>query len=600
MGIHRRRRPQEFRLGHLSRQCRDSRLARRAVQRLPGGQIHAKQHTTAANYSYVIFTVIRKNGSVKPPITSLVVFEDEHLLVADKPAGWNTHSPSPFAGEGLYEWLKQSDPSRANLAMIHRLDKETSGLIAFGKNAASNRSLTSQFERRAVRKKYVLLTDRKVPATDWLVKSTLARAGGKYLSRPLHAGLAPAETRFHDTGNVSRLAADNSQTYHLIEAEPITGRTHQIRVHAAERGCPVLGDTLYGGAPAARLCLHSARLSFLHPATRRDVSFESRPDFSADTRVALRGAVIDASLTDAYRLAHGAADGWPEFYVDRLGEFLLAQSPAAPTGAQRDFLESCRRQCSGRGVYHRILRQKPWLTALADASANWLAGETASGEIVARENGVRFALRLHDGYSTGLFLDQRENRRRLLTGYIAPKFVMESPREVLNAFSHTCGFSVCAALAGARVTSLDLSKKYLAWGKENFVLNGLRPGDHDFIFGDAFEWLRRLARKGRSFDLIILDPPTFSRSKERGVFQAEKHYGALLDAALPLLRSEGVLFASSNAAGLTPEHFLDAVAKAAAKARRSIARRHYAPQPPDFPISRAEPAYLKTVWLRVT
>jgi len=77
----------------------------------------------------------------------LIIFEDEHLLVANKPAGWSTHSPAPFAGEGLYEWLKNREPRWARLAIIHRLDKETSGLIVFGKTTVANRSLTDQFSR---------------------------------------------------------------------------------------------------------------------------------------------------------------------------------------------------------------------------------------------------------------------------------------------------------------------------------------------------------------------------------------------------------------------------------------------------------------------
>jgi 23S rRNA (cytosine1962-C5)-methyltransferase len=170
---------------------------------------------------------------------------------------------------------------------------------------------------------------------------------------------------------------------------------------------------------------------------------------------------------------------------------------------------------------------------------------------------------------------------------------------VLNCFAYTCGFSVCAALGGARTTSLDLSKKYLEWGRRNFTLNGLDPARHDFIFGDAFDWLRRLAKKGRAFDAVLLDPPTFSQSKESGVFRAEKDYGRLATAALPVLKPGGVLFASTNAAEWPPEEFLAHVTQAIRKAGRRIVQQHYVPQPPDFPISRAEPAYLKTVWLRV-
>jgi len=171
--------------------------------------------------------------------------------------------------------------------------------------------------------------------------------------------------------------------------------------------------------------------------------------------------------------------------------------------------------------------------------------------------------------------------------------------EVLNVFAYTCGFSVCAAKAGARTTSLDLSKKYLEWGRRNFALNGLDPAAHDFIFGDAFDWLRRLAKKGRAFDAVVLDPPTFSQSKENGVFRADKDYGRLVTAALPLVKPGGVLLASTNAADWPPEDFMVAVQTAIRAAGRKIVKQHYVPQPPDFPVSRGEPAYLKTVWVRV-
>ncbi|HKS36428.1 MAG TPA: class I SAM-dependent methyltransferase, partial [Verrucomicrobiae bacterium] len=165
--------------------------------------------------------------------------------------------------------------------------------------------------------------------------------------------------------------------------------------------------------------------------------------------------------------------------------------------------------------------------------------------------------------------------------------------------AYTCGFSVCAAKAGARTTSVDLSKKYLEWGRRNFVLNGLDPARHEFIYGDAFDWMRRLAKKQRRFDVIVLDPPTFSQSKGHGAFQAEKDYGELVNAALPLLAANGVLLASTNAAKLPPERFLGQVTVAIHSLRRKTVQHHYVPQPPDFPVSRGEPAYLKTVWMRI-
>ena len=220
------------------------------------------------------------------------------------------------------------------------------------------------------------------------------------------------------------------------------------------------------------------------------------------------------------------------------------------------------------------------------------------------ENGVTFELGFAEGYSTGLFLDQRDNRRRLLHGHVAANFplygtsVIPAP-EVLNCFAYTCAFSVSAALGGARATSLDLSRKYLDWGRRNFALNGLDPAAHDFIYGDVFDWLRRLAKKGRSFDVILLDPPTFSRAPGRGDFRAEADYGRLVSLALPLLRPRGVLLASANTARLSAVSFIGQVHAAIGEAGRHIIQEHYVPQPPDFPSTRDEPAYLKTLWFRL-
>ncbi len=91
----------------------------------------------------------------------LVLFEDEHLLVVNKPPGINTHAPAPFAGEGIYDWLRHRELRWADLAIIHRLDKDTSGVMVFAKTTLANRSLTEQFTNRTVRKTYVLLTDRR-------------------------------------------------------------------------------------------------------------------------------------------------------------------------------------------------------------------------------------------------------------------------------------------------------------------------------------------------------------------------------------------------------------------------------------------------------
>lgn len=539
-----------------------------------------------------------------------VLHEDEHLLVVNKPAGWNTHAPAPFAGEGIYDWLKHREPRWARLAIIHRLDKETSGVLVFGKTPLANRSLTEQFASRAVQKKYLLLSDRAPKQREFTARSKITRAGERYMSS---AAGETAETHFSravaaDVRRLKSSAVEACEPPHVgcheIMAAPLTGRTHQIRVHAAENGFPILGDTLYDGSPFSRVCLHAAELTFNHPATGEATTFHAPPDFEADAPESLRRAVIAPDATDAFRLIQGASDGWPGWYVDRLGAFLLSQSEGELSPPQCDYLQSLP---GVTGVYHKLLNRQVRRTSVAAASPVLSHGVAAPDAFTVGENGVKFELSFTEGYSVGLFLDQRDNRRRLLTGHIAadfelfPKAQTPDPRpEVLNTFAYTCGFSVCAAQAGARTTSLDLSKKYLEWGKRNFAMNGLDPMQHDFIYGDTFDWLKRLAKKGRAFDVIILDPPTFSQSKESGVFRAEKDYGKLVTAALPVLKPGGVLLASTNAAELPPEKFLEQIHAALRGVRRKSLQEHYVPQPPDFPISRAEPAYLKTVWLRVS
>lgn len=558
--------------------------------------------------------VATKLSNSLPPC---VLFEDEHLLVVNKPAGWNTHAPSPFAGEGIYDWLKHREPRWATLAIIHRLDKETSGVLVFGKTTLANRSLTEQFAGREVRKSYVLLTDHQPTQLAFMARSKLARAGERYVSGTYGE---EAETRFevrYPESQIRNPGGGSAIPCCELVAEPLTGRTHQIRVHAAANGFPILGDSLYGGRSFQRVCLHAHSLAFKHPATGERVHFEVKPEFERHWSEALQASFIDRAGTNAFRLVHGAAHLTPRFYLDALGNYVLAQldQPLHSTAETPD---------GYLGTYFKLLTRHVRGSTTIESCPRHFHGQTAPERFVIRENGVKFELSFNEGYSVGLFLDQRDNRRRLLTGHIAAGFdltsegrvsrvpnptddAMSGTREtrpseglkVLNCFAYTCGFSVCAALGGAQTTSLDLSKKYLEWGKRNFALNDLDPAQHDFIYGDTFDWLKRLAKKQRLFDVVILDPPTFSQSKVGGVFRVEKDYGRLVAAALPVLKQGGVLFASTNAAEWKPEAFLAEVERSIRCARRKTTQQHYVPQPPDFPVSRNEPAYLKTVWLRL-
>ena len=255
----------------------------------------------------------------------------------------------------------------------------------------------------------------------------------------------------------------------MVEAEPLTGRTHQIRVHAAESGFPILGDTLYGGTPAARVFLHAAEITFAHPATGAAATFPAPADFDADPRLALRAALIDPQRPMPSALIHGASDGWPGWYVERLGDYLLSQAEWPLQAGQHEEMAHLAKWFSARGAYHKTLSHHVRRASAAESSPQRCLGDAAPERFEIRENGVRFELGFQEGYSVGLFLDQRDNRRRFVTGHIAADFPLFRPQtpdarpEILNVFAYTCGFSVCAARR-ARERPASTSRKNISNG----------------------------------------------------------------------------------------------------------------------------------------
>ncbi len=307
--------------------------------------------------------------------------------------------------------------------------------------------------------------------------------------------------------------------------------------------------------------------------------------------------------TNAYRLVHGQADGWKDLYVDRLGDYLLMQSPQPLTESQTAAAKSWKEKFKSSGVYYKKLNRQVQKSTMNSASPRLVMGLESPDEFEVMENGLKFQLSMTQGYSTGLFLDMRENRRRILDNKIEPEFTMFDASlgvaTVLNVFSYTCSFSVCAARLGATTTNLDLSRKYLDWGRGNFELNQINPEDHDFIYGDALGWMKRLAKRGDTYDLVILDPPTFSRSKLSGVFMAKRDYGNLTSVAAPLVRKGGLLLSCCNTVGLNNAKFREIVRDGIRSQGRKIVKSFSVAQPQDFPVNTQEKAYLKTAWLRL-
>jgi 23S rRNA (cytosine1962-C5)-methyltransferase len=216
-------------------------------------------------------------------------------------------------------------------------------------------------------------------------------------------------------------------------------------------------------------------------------------------------------------------------------------------------------------------------------------GEAALAELAILEEGVPLVVRLGDGLSTGLFLDQRANRRRVRE--------MARGKRVANLFAYTCAFTVAAALGGAsRTVSVDASAVALERGRANLAHAGVEGGDHAFVAEDAFGWLARAARRGERFDVVILDPPSYSTTK-RGRFVADSDYPELAASALSLLAPHGRLLACTNHRGISPGRFRRMLFDAARLAKRDVAQVKDLAEPPDYPAAPGGDPHMKSALL---
>jgi 23S rRNA (cytosine1962-C5)-methyltransferase len=308
--------------------------------------------------------------------------------------------------------------------------------------------------------------------------------------------------------------------------------------------------------------------------------------------VARRAPLAADPQTNAYRLINRAADGFPELAVDRYADVLVAhlythgRRVAPPT----PLLKALAAHVGARAVY---LKYRPdQASTLSSTERDELAPQEPLvgpkvDEVEVIENGVRLIIRPGEGLSTGLFLDMREARvwvRDHSTGLT-----------VLNCFAYTCGFGLAAWLGGAaRATNLDLSRHYLDWGRANAARNGLAPTATDFIFGDVFDWLRRFRRAGTTFDMLILDPPSYATTK-KARFVIERDYASLVAQAMPLVAPGGWLLACANTRSLAARAFTGQLRAGLAEAGMPGAKLGPVAHEPalDFPVAAGEQPYLK-------
>lgn len=465
-----------------------------------------------------------------------IVYADDSWLVVEKPYGIPTHGGDP--GElGAQEWLELH--LGLKLYVCSRLDKGTTGLLLFARTKKASALAEEIHLAESSEKTYFFLSDADVRAR---------KSAHWTCDTPLDGKSAVTQIWFE---------REVAQGVFLYKAIISRGRVHQIRRHASLSGCPLLGDTDYGGSPAPRIALHCAKISWpgidTHCESALPFSFSDLVQRQGRTSVELAVALERRGLwltqiTDAWRVVQRGEVSHLDISVDLYGRYVLVWVYDDSSREQLDrslgFLFSkLLEQHHTLGVVFRRVSKNPHKKGLV--CEEWLSGEVAPSEFFVSEHGRKAGVTLSGRQHVGHFLDHRDNRRRVE--------LIAAEKRVANLFSYSCGYAVAAALAGAEVVvNVDASASALTLGKNNFALNLLSgSGIGKFVERDVRMWLSKQCEKvsrgdDPGWDIVICDPPTFSSTKSGGAFQVREAWDELVAGCATLLKEGGFCFLSNN------------------------------------------------------
>jgi 23S rRNA (cytosine1962-C5)-methyltransferase len=295
--------------------------------------------------------------------------------------------------------------------------------------------------------------------------------------------------------------------------------------------------------------------------------------------------------TTAFRVFNGEGDGIGGLTIDYFDGFYLISWYSEGIFQFKDsIIQAIKNIVEFKGIY-----QKKRFDAKGQyiEEDDFVMGERGQFPIIVKENGVNFAIYLNDGAMVGVFLDQREVRKLIRDKYAYGK-------TVLNTFSYTGAFSVFAAAGGAsKTTSVDLANRSLDKTKEQFKINGIDPSTQSIIVEDVFHYFKYAVKKNLSFDMVILDPPSFARSKKH-TFSAEKDYKNLLKEAITITENDGVIVASTNCSSFGMNKFKGFIDTAFKELDGQYKLMEEFSLPTDFRTNKQfkEGNYLKVVFIR--
>ena len=302
-----------------------------------------------------------------------------------------------------------------------------------------------------------------------------------------------------------------------------------------------------------------------------------------------RSAYYQDDLTTAFRLFNQEGDGFGGLTVDLYGDYAVFSWYNSYVYQIRKVISEAFRQVFPEvlGTYEKI-RFKG-----LDYESAHVYGQEAPDFFTVLENGVLYQVFMNDGLMTGIFLDQHEVRGSLVDGLAMGK-------SLLNMFSYTAAFSVAAAMGGAsQTTSVDLAKRSRELSQAHFQANGISTDDHRFIVMDVFEYFKYAKRKGLTYDVIVLDPPSFARNKKQ-TFSVAKDYHKLISQSLEILNPGGIIIASTNAANVSRQKFTEQIDKGFAGRSYQILNKYGLPA--DFAYNKKDESsnYLKVISMKVS
>lgn len=302
-----------------------------------------------------------------------------------------------------------------------------------------------------------------------------------------------------------------------------------------------------------------------------------------------RSVYYQDDLTTAFRLFNQEGDGFGGLTVDLYGDYAVFSWYNSYVYQIRKVISEAFREVFPEllGAYEKI-RFKG-----LDYESAHVYGQEAPDFFTVLENGVLYQVFMNDGLMTGIFLDQHEVRGSLVDGLAMGK-------SLLNMFSYTAAFSVAAAMGGAsQTTSVDLAKRSRELSQAHFQANGISTDDHRFVVMDVFEYFKYAKRKGLTYDVIVLDPPSFARNKKQ-TFSVAKDYHKLISQSLEILNPGGIIIASTNAANVSHQKFTEQIDKGFAGRSYQILNKYGLPA--DFAYNKKDESsnYLKVISMKVS